>query len=117
MRVSSARMDAYSDEVNEVAEIAAEAAMHSYDEMRRRDPMASVADVRDGCIAIVESVVSSYGAAAGELAAEMYDALAKASGSGVDEAVVPDMDETTLEVIDRAVRYDVSALVSEREDI
>ena len=117
VRVSSARMDAYSDEVNEVAETAAELAMRAYDEMRRRNPLASVAEVREGCIAIVESVVTSYGAAAGELAAEMYDALAGASSADVDEAVVPDVDETTLDVIDATVRYDVGELVPDREDI
>lgn len=117
MRVSSARMDAYSDEVNEVAEMAAELAMRAYDEMRRRNPLASVAEVREGCIAIVESVVTSYGAAAGELAAEMYDALAGASGATVDEAIVSDVDDTTLDVINAAVRYDVGELAPDREDI
>lgn len=117
MRVSSARMGAYSDEVNEVADAAAEIAMRAYDEMRRRDPLASVAEVREGCIAIVESVVTSHGAAAGELAAEMYDALAGASSADVDEAIVPDVDETTLDVIDATVRYAVGELAPDREDI
>lgn len=117
MRVSSARMDRYSDEVNEVADAAAEIATRAYDEMRRRDPLASVAEVREGCIAIVESVVTSHGAAAGELAAEMYDALAGASSADVDEAMVPDVDDTTLDVIDATVRYAVGELVPDREDI
>lgn len=110
-------MDGYSDEVNEVADAAAEIAMRAYDEMRRRDPLASVAEVREGCIAIVESVVTSHGAAAGELAAEMYDALAEASSDDVDEAMVPDVDETTLDVINATVRYGVGELVPDREDI
>lgn len=117
VRVSSARMDRYSDEVNAVADAAAEIAMRAYDEMRRRDPLASVAEVREGCIAIVESVVTSHGAAAGELAAEMYDALAEASSADVDEAMVPDLDETTLDVINATVRYGVGELVPDREDI
>lgn len=117
MRVSSSRMDAYSDEVNEVADAAAEIAMRAYDEMRRRNPLASVAEVREGCIAIVESVVTSHGAAAGELAAELYDALAGASSADVDDAMVPDVDDTTLDVIDATVRYAVGELVPDREDI
>lgn len=96
---------------------AARVAMDAYDAMRRADPGASVADVREGCIAIVESVATSYGAAAGELAAELYDALAADAEVGVPEALVPDVDGTTLEVIDRTVRYDVGVLVPEREDI
>lgn len=117
MLVPSARMERYSDEVNAVATAAAEAAMAAYDELRRRDPLASVADVREGLIAIVESVATSYGAAAGELAAELYDVLAADAAAGVPEALVPDVDGTTLEVIDRTVRYDVGVLVPEREDI
>lgn len=117
MLVSSARMERYSDEVNAVADAAAEAAMAAYDELRRRNPLSSVADVREGCIAIVESVTTSYGAAAGELAAELYDALAADAAAGVPEALVPDVDGTTLEVIDRTVRYDVGVFAPEREDI
>lgn len=117
MLVSSALMDRYSDEVNAVADAAAELAMRAYDEMRRQGPLASVAEVREGCVAIVERVVTSHGAAAGELAAEMYDALAEAGGAGVAEAVVPDLDKATLEVIDATVRYDVGKLVPDREDI
>ena len=110
-------MDSYNDDVNEVADAAAELAMRAYDEMRRRSPLASVAEVREGCIAIVESVVTSHGAAAGELAAEMYDALAEASSADVDEAMVPDVDDTTLDVIDATVRFAVGELVPDREDI
>ena len=117
MRVPSDRMERYSDEVNAVADAAAETAMAAYDEMRGRDPLASVAEVREACIAIVEFVATSYGAAAGELAAEMYDELAAGSDADVPEALVPDLDDATIEVIDRSVRYDVGALVPEREDI
>lgn len=117
MRVPSDRMERYSNEVNAVADTAAETAMSAYDELRALDPLASVADVREGSIAIVESVVTSYGAAAGELAAEVYDELASEAGADVPEALVPDIDDVTLEVIDRSVRYAVGALVPEREDI
>ena len=97
--------------------MASEAAMASYDLMRSGDPLASVADVRDGCIAIVDAVVASYGAAAGLLAAEMYDELAAESSAEIPDAVVSDMDDATFEVIDRSVRFDVGVLASDREDI
>ena len=117
MLVPSDRMERYSDEVNAVADAAAESAMAAYDELRRRDPLAFVADVREGCIAIVESIATSYGAAAGELSAEVYDELAAGAGAAVPEALVPDLDEATLGVIDRTIPYDVGVLVPEREDI
>ena len=117
MRVPRDQMERYSDDVNAIADAAAEAAMAAYDEMLRRYPLEPVADVREGLIAVVESVATSYGAAAGELAAELYDALAVGAGAGVPEALVPDIGETALEVIDRKVRYYVDALVPEREDI
>lgn len=117
MLVPSSRMDAYSDEVNRVAEMAAEAAMEAYDRMRAADPLAPVADVREGCIGAVEAVVASYGPAAGELAAELYDEMAADAGADVPEALVADLDDATLGVIERTVRYDVGELVPDREDI
>lgn len=91
--------------------------MEAYDAMRMADPNASVADVREGIIGIVESVVGTYGDAAGELAAERYDAMAADSGADVPDALISEEDDAMAEAIDRRARYIVGALVPDREDI
>lgn len=96
---------------------AARVAMEAYDAMRAADPGASVADVREGIIGIVESVVGSYGDAAGELAAERYDEMAADSGASVPDASISEEDDAMAEAIDRRARYIVGALVPDREDI
>ena len=59
MRVTRAAMDEYTAEVNAVASEAARVAMAAYDEMRKASLNASVAEIRDGVIGIVESMVAS----------------------------------------------------------
>lgn len=117
MRIARERLDAYSSELNAVADEAERVAMAAYDEMRRADPNADVADIREGVKEIVESVAASYGQAAGELACELYDELADAAGADVPEAVPSEEDGETAGAIDSRARYVVGALVPEREDI
>lgn len=117
MRIARASLDTYSSELNAVADEAERVAMAAYDEMRRADPNADVADIREGVKEIVESVAASYGQAAGELACELYDELAGAAGAGVPEAVPSEEDGEMAEAIDSRARYVVGALVPEREDI
>ena len=93
MIVTRAAMDEYTAEVNAISEEAAQVAMAAYDEMRRSNPNASVAEVREGIIGIVESMVASYGGASSEIAAEVYDALAESAGADIEPAELDEEDE------------------------
>ena len=117
MIVSRAAMDEYTAEVNAVADEAALVAMDAYDEMRKADLNASVADIREGIVGIVESMVASYGGASSEIAAEVYDALAESAGDDVGPAELDEEDEAMQAAIDKRARYIVGDLVREREDI
>ena len=117
MRVSDRRMSGYVADVNEIAEEAARAAEEAYLEMRRSEPLASVADIREGAKTIVESMAAAYGSASGEVAARMYDDLAKGSGADVPEAYVFDLDDEAMEAIDKFIRYHVGLLAGGRGDI
>lgn len=117
MIVSSELLNKYSSEVNEIAEIASESAMAAYRNMRLNYPNASVSEVRESSISIVESVLASCGAGSGELAAELYDSLASDNGTDVPSAIIPDINDQTLEIIDREIRYAVRDLIDDREDI
>ena len=48
MIVTRAAMDEYTAEVNAVSDEAAQVAMAAYDEMRKSNPNASVAEIREG---------------------------------------------------------------------
>lgn len=117
MIVTKSVMDGYSAEVNAVSDEAAQAAMDAYDRMREADIDASAADIRDGIIDIVESIVASYGGAVSEISAEVYDALAEASGADVEPAELDEEDDAMRAAIERRARYIVGDLVQEREDI
>ena len=117
MIVTRSAMDEYTAEVNAVADEAAQVAMAAYDEMRKADLNASVADIREGIISIIESMVASYGGASSEIAAEVYDALAESSGADLEPAELDEEDEAMQAAIDKRARYIVGDLVQEREDI
>ena len=117
MIVTRAAMDEYTAEVNAVSEEAAQVAMAAYDEMRKANLNASVAEIREGIIGIVESMVASYGGASSEIAAEVYDALAESAGADVEPAELDEEDEAMRAAIDKRARYIVGDLVQEREDI
>ena len=117
MIVTRTTMDEYTADVNAVSDEAARVAMYAYDAMRIAYPNASVADIRDGITSIVESVLASHGDAAGELAAERYDAMAAASGADVPEAIIAEEDDAMANAIERRARYIVGCLVPDREDI
>lgn len=117
MRIAAARLERYSDEINTIADEAEEVAMAAYDAMREADLNASIADIREGIKYIVEGVVGSYGAVAGELACELYEELAEAAGADVPDAVSAEEDDEMAAAIDSRARYIVGALIPEREDI
>lgn len=113
MIVPRERLDRYSRELNALADEAERVAMAAYDAMRKADPNASIADIREGIKAIVEAVTASYGQAAGELSCELYDELAEASGASVPQADLGDVDDDTIEAIDSSARYIVGAFASD----
>lgn len=117
MIVTRAAMDEYTAEVNAISDEAAQVAMTAYDDMRRSNLNASVAEIRDDIIGIVESMVASYGGASSEIAAEVYDALAESAGVDVEPAELDEEDEAMRAAIDKRARYIVGDLVQEREDI
>ena len=117
MIVSRAAMDEYSAEVSAVADEAAQVAMAAYDEMRKTSLNASVAEIREDIVGIVESMVASYGGASSEIAAEVYDALAESSRADVGPAELDEEDDAMRVAIEKRARYIVCDLVQEREDI
>lgn len=117
MILARGALDGYSQEVNGIAEAARSYAVRAYDDMRASFPSADVADVREGVKSIVEEATSAFGSAAGEVSAEMYDAMADASGANVPPADVPDIDAATVDAIDSRARYVVRVLSCDREDI
>lgn len=116
-RIPNVLMSGYVAEVNAIAEEAARAARSAYLEMRSSDPVAPVPEIREGAKGIVESVAAAYCSASGEVAARMYDRLARESGVDAPEAYVLDMDDEAIGAIDRAVRYHVGLLSGGRGDI
>lgn len=117
MRIAGERLGRYGDAVDRVAEAAGEAAAGALGRMRAESPGASVAEVREAAIAVVGAARASYGEAAGELAATLYDQLAFEAGADVPPAAIADADEEDLAAVERRVRYLVGALVPDREDI
>ena len=117
MIVTRSAMDEYTAEVNAVASEAARVAMAAYDEMRKADLNASVADIREGIISIIESMVASCGGASSEIAAGVYDALAESSGADLEPAELDEEDDAMQAAIEKRARYIVGDLVQEREDI
>lgn len=117
MIVTRSAMDEYTAEVNAVASEAAQVAMDAYDEMRKANLNASVAEIREGIVGIMESMVASYGGASSEIAAEVYDALAESAGADVGPAELDEEDDAMRAAIEKRARYIVGDLVQEREDI
>lgn len=107
----------YSDRIDAISEAAGEAAARAYDAMRKADPNASVADIREACIYIVESALDAYGDMAAETAAQLYDAMAEASDEKVPPAEIPPVGDEVHRIIERQIRFNVGVLDDEREDI
>ena len=117
MLYSKREQDRYNEQLDAISEAAGEAAVRAYDAMRKADPNASVADIREACIYIVESVLGTYGDMAAETAAQLYDEMAEASGEKVPPAEIPPVDDETYRIIDRQIRFNVGVLDDDREDI
>lgn len=113
MLISRAELDSYDRDLAALEDAAEAAAVRAYDAMRAADPGASVAEVRDGVIDVVEGALASYGDAAAERACMFYEGIV---GKPAD---MPEIDDATHEAIDRQARFAVGAIVPEddREDI
>ena len=72
-------------------------------------PEASVADVRDFVIGVVDDAVGAYGDAASTAAADLYDELAEASPKTLPTASVDTSDVSGY--VDKEVRYQAKKLV------
>lgn len=119
-RLTREVMDAYDARVDAVADAAGEAAVRAFDALRARSLNASVAEVREQVILVVESTLSVYGAAAAEVAAELYDDMADQAGSNVPAAELAEAGDDAAEAIGRWARFAVRELADldrEREDI
>lgn len=117
-QVSSRTVDGYSSLVASVSESASEAAMRAYDEIRRNDVNASIADVREGIKSIVEQCLASYGDASAEVGASMYSTLADNAGVTVPEPELPEPDDEAYRTIDSDARWMVGLFgFGDREDI
>lgn len=113
MAVSRADLASYERDLSAIEDAAEAAALRAYDAMRASDLAASVAEVREGVIEIVDGVLASYGDAACERAAELYE-----SSTG-RAAELPEVDEGTGRAIERQARFSVGEIVpdGDREDI
>lgn len=110
-------MASYTGDVSAVADAASKAARDAYMAMRLENLNASVAEIRNASIDIASEGTYSYGGAASEAAAEVYDALSEAAGSGFDPAELDEGGEDVDAAIVDRVRYLMRSLVNEREDI
>lgn len=110
-------LEAYGERVDTLAERAGEAAGRAWDAMMAANPLAGVAEVREGAIEIVRAAMESYGDASAELGASLYDELARANGADVPPAELPEVGDGAYAAVDASMRYAVRLLVPEREDI
>lgn len=116
MLFSASEQRRYDDQLDAIANAAGEAAVRAFDAMMEADPNATVADIREACIYIVESVLDVYGNMAAETAAQLYDAMAEASGAKVAPAIIPEVDEETYRIIEKQMRYNVGVFVEGDSD-
>ena len=119
MRLTARDLADYDKKLGQVARAAGESAVWAYDAMRAANLNASVADVRESVIDLVESLASKYGDAASEVAATLYDSMAEGAGAAVRPAELADESQDERLAIDRRVRYLVRELAepADREDI
>jgi hypothetical protein len=112
-KLSRAALETYDRRLTRIADAAASKASSEFGTWRAAHPEATVADVRDYSINLVNSVVDSYGDAACELSARLYDAQAQAAGATVPAAELPEVSQGMRDAIDSRVRYVVGDLVDE----
>lgn len=119
MMLTARDLAGYDESLERVATAAGESAERAYDAMRAANLNATVADVRESLIDLIESIASRYGDAASEVAASLYDAMAKGAGANVGPAELADEPQDGGSTIDRRVRYLVRELAETpgRDDI
>lgn len=117
MKVSREGLDRYGSAVDQIAEMAGEAAREAYEVIRASDLNAPVADTRNALIDACNAIVEAYGNGSSEVAASFYDLLAEDAEADVRDADPATMNDNYFDSIDSGVRYIVGKLIPEREDI
>lgn len=108
MELSRGDLMAYDAELSRVEGAAAEWVRRRVSAYLDAYPQASVAEAREFAKAVVGEAVDSYGDAASEAAAGLYDSLAEAAGRDLPAAAVDDSDVSSY--VDDAVRYQARKL-------
>ena len=117
MKVSREGLDRYGSAVDQIAEMAGEAAREAYEGIRASDLNAPIADTRNALIDACTAIVEAYGNGSSEVAASFYDLLAGDAEADVRDADPATMNDNYFDSIDSGVRYIVGKLIPEREDI
>lgn len=116
MQISKAELAEYNRRVDAIADKSAAMAAAAYDEFRAKKPTASVAEVREGIIQILEAADSAYGGAVSAVAAQFMEEFAAVNGKKID-VILPEDSEVAARAIRNKAHYIVSKLAPDREDI
>lgn len=109
MALSRQALSDYDATLSKVERAAADYVRRRVDAYMASYPDASVADVRDFAIGVINDAVGVYGDAASTAAADLYDELAEASPETLPTATVDTSDVSGY--VDREVRYQAGKLV------
>ena len=108
MALSRQALNDYDATLSRVERAAADYVRRRVDAYMASYPDASVADVRDFAIGVIDDAVGAYGDAASTAAADLYDELAEASPKTLPTATVDTSDVSAY--VDREVRYQAGRL-------
>lgn len=109
MALSRQALSDYDATLSRMERAAADYVRRRVDAYMASYPEASVAEVRDFAIGVVDDAVGAYGDAASTAAADLYDELAEASPKTLPTAAVDTSDVSGY--VDKEVRYQAGKLV------
>ncbi|WP_307739007.1 hypothetical protein [uncultured Parolsenella sp.] len=109
MALSRQALSDYDATLSRMERAAADYVRRRVDAYMASYPEASVADVRDFAIGVIDDAVGAYGDAASTAAADLYDELAEASPKTLPTAAVDTSDVSGY--VDKEVRYQAGKLV------
>lgn len=109
MALSRRALSDYDSSLSQVEKAAADYVRRRVDAYLASYPGASVADVREFAVEVVNDAVGAYGDAASTAAADLYDELAEASPETLPAATVDTSDVSGY--VDKEVRYQAGKLV------
>lgn len=116
-QLSRTRLDDYDEQLTKIADTAGKRAEAEYLAWHAQNLNADVAEIRNHIIELIDGVLDSYGDAACELSARLYDEQAEKAGADVSPADLPEVSDEMKQAIERRAHYVVGQLVDEREDI